>query len=386
MTQGDGRFLIQGMRVGGPYTVTAELSGFQNSVRTNVSLTLGVTQDFEFTLSLATVSESVEVVATADPVFSSSRTGAATSVSREELAVLPTLNGRISDITRLTPQASGSGSFGGNDNRMNNITIDGSSFNNSFGLGGQPGDRTGVAPISLEAMDQIQVNVAPFDVRQGSFIGAGVNAVTRSGTNRLVGSFYHRFRNQDWVGTEAQGQPVDPGTFTFRNTGGFAGGPIIRNKLFAFGNFEDQLDKRPLTTFRSSANGVASGASTRVLTSDMTQLSSFLNDRFGYETGPFNDIPDETPAKRFLLRSDYNVNNTNKVSFRYNYLDSSTDTYHVRFDICPPGPLGEQHVVPQLPELELPDQGEHLLGNRRVELRAGRHEREHAADRVHVPG
>lgn len=326
VSQSDGRFLIQGMRVGGPYTVTAELSGFRNAVQSNVELTLGVTQDLEFTLALATVSETVEVVATIDPVFSSSRTGAATSVSRQELALLPTLNGRISDITRLTPQASG-GSFAGNDNRMNNITVDGSSFNNSFGLGGQPGDRSGVAPISLEAIEQIQVNVAPFDVRQGAFIGAGVNTVTRSGTNRLTGSFYHRFRNQDWVGTEAKGQAVNPGTFTFRNTGGWVGGPILRNKWFAFGNYEDQMDKRPLTTFRANNGGEpATGQVTRVLASDLTQLSGFLRDRFDYETGPYNDIPDETPAKRFLLRSDFNVNTANKISFRYNHLNSFTDT------------------------------------------------------------
>ena len=114
---------------------------------------------------------------------------------------------RINDITRLTPQASGM-SFGGQDNRLNNITVDGSYFNNSFGLAGAPGERTGVAPISLEAIEQVQVNVAPFDVRQGNFVGAGVNTVTRSGTNRFTGSVYHRFRNQDFVGTEAQGLAV----------------------------------------------------------------------------------------------------------------------------------------------------------------------------------
>lgn len=325
VTQSDGRFLLPGMRVGGPYTITVELSGFRNAVQNNINLTLGVTQDLEFTLSLATVSETVEVVATTDPVFSSTRTGAATSVSRQEIALLPTLAGRLTDVTRLTPQSNGS-NFAGNDNRMNNITVDGSSFNSAFGLGGQPGDRSGVAPISLEALEQVQVNVAPFDVRQGAFIGAGVNSVTRSGTNRLTGSFYHRFRNQDWVGTEAAGQVVNPGTFTFRNTGGWAGGPIIKNKWFAFGNYEDQLDKRPLTTFRANNGGEAvTGQVTRVLASDLTQLSSFLQDKFSYGTGPFNDIPDLTPAKRFLLRSDYNINTANKVSFRYTHLNSFTD-------------------------------------------------------------
>jgi hypothetical protein len=327
VTQGEGRYTIQGMRVGGPYKVTAELSGFRTEAQSDISLALGIVQDVNFTLALATVSETLEVVGKIDPVFSSTRTGAATSVSRDEIAVIPTLNGRISDVVRLTPQANG-GNFGGADNRMNNITIDGSSFNNSFGLGGQPGDRSGVAPISLEAIEQIQVSVAPYDVRQGSFIGAGVNGVTRSGTNKLTGAFYHRFRNQDWVGTEAKGQPVDPGTFDFRNTGGWASGPIIRNKLFAFGNYEDQLDKRPLTTWRANNGGEPlSGTVTRVLASDMTGLSSFLSSKFNYDTGPFNNIPKETPAKRFLIRGDYNVNNSNKVSFRYNYLDSYTDSY-----------------------------------------------------------
>ena len=131
-------------------------------------------------------------------------------MSREEIATLPTVSGRINDITRLTPQASGM-SFAGQDNRLNNITVDGSYFNNSFGLAGAPGERTGVAPISLEAIEQVQVNVAPFDVRQGNFVGAGVNTVTRSGTNRFTGSVYHRFRNEDFVGTEAKGLPFNPG-------------------------------------------------------------------------------------------------------------------------------------------------------------------------------
>ena len=183
----EGRFSIQGMRIGGPYTITAALSGFRAEAQNNISLTLGVAQDVAFTLTLANVAETVTVIGETSPVFSSTRTGAATSVTRDELAMLPTVSGRINDITRLTPQYGGSGTFAGQDNRMNNITVDGSYFNNSFGLGGQPGDRTGVAPISLEAIEQVQVSVAPFDVRQGNFVGAGVNTVTRSGTNRLTG-------------------------------------------------------------------------------------------------------------------------------------------------------------------------------------------------------
>src|SRR5688572_16498343 len=226
VTRADGRFSIPGMRVGGPYTVTVAFVGgsgtaFQPETQSDIAVNLGIATDLIFTVQPIAVTEEVTVTATVDPVFSSSRTGAATAIMREEIQLLPTLSGRIGDVTRLTPQASGGSGFVGQDGRMNNMTVDGSSFNATFGVSSsQPGDRTGVAPISLEAIEQIQVSVAPFDVRQGSFVGAGVNTVTRSGTNQLSGSFFHRFRNQDWVGTDAAGQIVNPGTFTFRNTGG----------------------------------------------------------------------------------------------------------------------------------------------------------------------
>jgi hypothetical protein len=324
-SQADGHFSMQGMRVGGPYTVTAKLEGFQPQTVKDIFLSLGVASDVALTLGTVAIAESVTVTASYDYTFSSTRTGAATAVNRAALDVLPTVTGRIGDITRLTPQASGQ-NFAGQDNRMNNITVDGSYFNNSFGLQGQPGDRTGVAPISLESIEQIQVNVAPFDVRQGNFVGAGVNTVTRSGTNKLVGSFYHRWRNEDYVGTEAKGLPVNPGTFTFRNTGGWAAGPVVKNKLFAFGNFEDELDKRPITTFRANAGGEPVGGSvTRVLASDLNRISSLLSSQFKYDTGPYEGISDETPVKRFLTRADYNLSNSHKVSFRFNYLDSITD-------------------------------------------------------------
>jgi len=329
-SRNDGRFFIPGVRVGGPYSVTVTFEGgagtaFQPETQEDVIVNLGVSSDLTFNVRTIAVQETVTVTATVDPVFSSSHTGAATTVGRVEIATLPTLSGRISDVTRLTPQSSGE-SFAGLDNRSNNITVDGSSFNSSFGLAGQPGGRTGVAPISLEAIEQIQVSIAPYDVRQGAFIGAGVNTVTRSGGNRVAGSFYHRFRNQDWVGSEAKGQPFASQAFTFRNTGGWASGPILKNKWFAFGNYEDELDTRPISTWRANKGGEAlTGNVTRVLASDLTALSQFLKTNFNYDTGGFDDLPGETPAKRFLLRSDYNLSNANKISFRYNHLNSSTD-------------------------------------------------------------
>jgi Carboxypeptidase regulatory-like domain len=326
VTQADGRYFIPGMRVGGPYTVTATLSGFRTQIQNDITLNLGVVQDVSFKLELATISEDVIVIGATSPIFASTRTGASTSVSRNDLATLPTISGRINDIARLAPQYGGSGTFAGQDNRMNNITVDGSYFNNSFGLGGQPGDRTGVAPISLEAVEQVQVSVAPYDVRQGNFVGAGVNMVTRSGTNRVVASAYSRYRNQSFVGTDAAGQVVNPGTFTTKDNGVFMGGPIIKNQLFAFGSFEKQSDVRPLTTYRANNGGEAvAGNVTKVLASDLDTLSSFLKTNFKYDTGPYNSIPKNTPAKPFLIKADYNLGKSNKVNFRYSQLDSSTD-------------------------------------------------------------
>jgi hypothetical protein len=328
VTQGDGRYNIPGMRVGGPYKVTASLTGFTTEVKDNVTLNLGVTQDFDFTLKVAAIAETITVVGQSDPVFSSSHTGAATAVLREELASLPTISGRINDMSRLSPEynaTNGGGGFGGADNRMNNITVDGSYFNNSFGLAGQPGDRTSVAPISLEAIEQVQVSVAPYDVRQGNFVGAGVNTVTRSGTNSFVGSGYYRYRNESYVGTEARGQTVNPGTFKTTNGGEWFGGPILQNKLFFFESFESQKDQRPLTTYVANPGGVpAAGNTTRVLASDLTSLSSFLSSKFNYDTGAFEGIGKVVPGKPFLVKSDYNVNSQNKVTFRYNMLNSST--------------------------------------------------------------
>jgi hypothetical protein len=329
-TRADGRFSLPGMRVGGPYSVTVALSGaatvaFEPQTKDDVQVNLGVATDLQFTVRAITVQEEITVTAQSDTIFSSGRTGAATAIGRGELATLPTISGRIGDITRLTPQAAGS-SFAGADSRMNNITVDGAYFNNSFGLRNTPGDTSGVAPISLEAIEQVQVSIAPYDVRQGNFVGAGVNTVTRSGTNRINGSFYHRFRNQDFVGTEAKGQVVNPGTFTYRNTGGWASAPIIRNKLFTFGNYEDEKDVRPITTLRANKGGEPiAGSVTRVQASDLTNLSSFLKQNFQYDTGPFEGIDDETPVKRFLIRGDYNLNNSNKIFFKYNHLDSFTD-------------------------------------------------------------
>jgi carboxypeptidase family protein len=329
VTQADGRFVIPSVRVGGPYKVSAMLTGFGTEARDGVVVNLGVTTDLEFKLKVAAISEEVTVTATFDPVFSTSHTGAASSISHDDIASLPTISGRLTDIIRLSPQYGGQGTFAGQDNRANNITIDGSYFNGSFGLDtttGQPGDRTGVAPISLESIEQVQVSVAPYDVRQGNFVGANVNTVTKSGTNQFSGSAYTRYRNQSYVGTDAAGLTFNPGTFKTTDTGAWLGGPIVKNKLFFFGSFEKQEDNRPLITFTSNPGGAPVGGNmTRVLTSDLTGLSNYLATNFKYDTGPFDNLQQVTAGKPWLIKGTYNVSNANKINFRYNRLTSSTD-------------------------------------------------------------
>ncbi len=326
-TRADGRFSIPGMRVGGPYRVSASQVGFGTQVRENVVVNLGVATDLEFRVQQVAVEVAgITVTGQRSAILSSERTGAATSVSREAITTLPTISGRLESVTRLTPQAGSGMSFAGQDNRLNNITVDGSTFNNSFGLGGQPGDRTGVAPISFAAIEQVQVNIAPFDVRQGNFVGASVNTVTRSGTNDFRGSLYHQFRNESYVGTRAGANEFNPGTFNFRNTGGWLSGPIVKNRLFFFLNYENDALTEPGTTFLANTGGQTVGGSvTRVRSASLDSLSNFLATRLGYETGGYQGYNHETPAVRFLGKLDLNVNDRNKLSLRYNHLDSNTD-------------------------------------------------------------
>ncbi len=328
ITRGDGRFIIPGMRVGGPYTITVSSIGYATQAREQVILNLGVATDVNFQLTeQALALEGITVISEVDAIISSERTGAGTAINRQAIEVIPTISGRIEDFIRLTPQASGF-SFAGADARLNNVTVDGSYFNNSFGLGAsaEPGGRTGVAPISLDAIEQVQVNIAPYDVRQGNFVGAGVNTVTRSGGNDFRGSLRTLYRTESFVGDDAGGAEVNPGTFNFRDIGGWLSGPIIQDRLFFFVNYENASLTEPGTTFRANRGGEPiEGSVTRVLASDLDQLSSFLQQNFGYETGPYQDYDHETPATRFLAKLDYNLDDRNKLSLRYSHLDSFTD-------------------------------------------------------------
>lgn len=333
-TRDDGRATLPGMRIGGPYTVTASGIGFESQTQPNVFLTLGQTSDLQFVMRPTAVQiQEVTVTAAvgADKILNSSRTGAATTVSREALATLPTITGKLESIVRLTPQFGGCSlsqgcTIAGQDGRMNNISVDGTSFNNSFGLGGQPGDRTNVAPISLSAVEQMQVDVAPYDVRQGNFVGANINTVTRSGTNRLQGSIGYSRRDQSLVGKKAGDLAFDPGVFKYKNLGGWLSGPIIPNRLFFFTSIEDESLTQPGTTFLANTGTQTVGGNiTRVRASSLDSLSTYLKNNFTYDTGPYQGYNNQTPAHRFLGKLDLNINDQNKFVLRYNRLISSAD-------------------------------------------------------------
>lgn len=333
-----GRYTLPLLRVGGPYVVKAVNPGFNTQTRENIQLSLGTTATVDFNMDLAI---DVEVNVQSDDSFSEARTGASTNISNEVITRLPTIGRQLTDFTKLTPQYGGNGSYAGQDNRLNNITVDGSYFNNSFGLAGEPGQRTGVSPISLAAVEELQVNVAPYDVRHGNFVGADVNVVTKSGANKYAGSAYYIWRNPSFVGKEAGDNTFDPGAFSFRTYGFTFGGPLPffnfgehngpmfisgRDKLFFFVNYEDESLTSPGTTFVARTAGQSSGGSvTRVLGSDLDTLSSYLANNFGYQTGGYQGYDFATPAKKLLARVDYNINQRNRLSLRYLHLDSSTD-------------------------------------------------------------
>ncbi len=327
VTNEEGRFTIPAMRIGGPYQITTSYVGFQEQVRDNVFLSLGTAATLDVKLASEAVEiEGVQVVASRNDVFSSDRTGAATNITTQQLNSLPTLNRNFLDFSRLTPQSNGS-SFAGQDTRLNNITIDGSLLNNSFGLSGEPGGRTGISPISLDAIEEVQVNLAPYDVRQAGFVGAGINAVTRSGTNEFSGSAFYNFRNENLTGTKAGTATFDKAqnSFDIKQYGLRIGGPIIKNKLFFFLSAELERQASPYLERANSGNEPVSGNVTGVLRSDLDAVSAFLRENYGYETGPYEGYDLETVGDKYLAKLDWNINDNHRFSIRFTRLDSESD-------------------------------------------------------------
>ncbi len=326
-TNEDGRFILPSIRVGGPYAVTVSYTGYKEQTQENVYVSLGTRATVNAALKEDVLELGlVTVSANRNDIFSGNRTGAAVNVTADAFNAAPTLSRNFQDFARLVPQARGN-SFAGQDNRLNNITIDGSIFNNSFGLAGQPGGRTNTAPISLDAIEEIQFNLAPYDVRQSGFVGAGINAVTRSGTNKFSGSVFGNLQNQNFVGTKARADSSNVAITDFRNIqAGFRlGGPIIENKLFFFVNGEIERRNEPFQRRALQPGETASGNISNVTAADLDRVSGFLRNEFGYDTGPYEGYDLENTSDKFLVKLDYNLSDQHKIAVRYSHLNSSRD-------------------------------------------------------------
>jgi hypothetical protein len=330
VTNGSGRYNLPAVRVGGPFSVVVSYTGYESQTQSGIQTTLGNTTNVTFQLAeTGVVIGDVVVSANRSNLFSSDRTGAASTFAKEQIVAVPVIGSRsISEITKYNPNGNGR-SFGGQDSRLNNFTVDGSVFNNGFGLGSDAnaGGRTGTTPISLDAIEEIQVNVAPFDVRQSGFTGSGINAVTRSGTNEFSGSVYYSFRdtNDLFIGkTNYNGGRYPITSFDNKVIGARIGGALIKNKLFFFASGEIERRIAPATPFVANGSTLA-GVPTRVLKTDLDELSKFLKDKYNYETGPYEGFDNETVSDKFLIRLDYNVNDKNKLTLRYTHHNSVAD-------------------------------------------------------------
>ncbi len=330
-TRPDGRYNFPNVRIGGPYTITISFVGFKEQKVEGVNLAIGQNFNFSPTLSDSGVELSEIVVSsTRNPVMNSDRTGAATNITRETIQALPTLNRSFNDYVRLTPQAGSGSSFAGRNGGYNNITIDGALFNNAFGLSGQVGGQTNAQPISLDAVDQIAVSIAPYDVREGSFTGAGVNVVTRSGTNDFSGSAYYFTRNQSFIGKKVAGTENPLSNFKLNNYGFRLGGPIIKNKLFFFVNAErERRDDPPTPNYVASRSGLPAPAANNNVSAataeDLDAISNFLQTKFGYNAGPYENYQLAQNSDKATVKLDWNITNQHKLSVKYNYLKSYRD-------------------------------------------------------------
>lgn len=321
----DGRYNLPNLRVGGPYEMTVSYVGYGSSKRSDITLVLGVAfkADFQLASAAAALSEVTVTASRTGGVFSKSRTGAAETITRQQIERLPTINRSLQDYTRLTPSANGN-SFAGRSSSFNNLTVNGASFNNTFGLSGTLGGQANAQPISLDALDQIQVNIAPYDVTLGAFTGAGINSVTKSGTNEVKGSVYYYRKSPALTGRKVGTFEVPKQEFDFNNRGVSIGGPIIRNKLFFFVSGEQERQSTPATSYIARRGSATAGGNiSQARAEDLEALSRFLKERFGYETGPFENYNLDTKSDKLTTRVDWNITPKHSLNVNYYYLKSS---------------------------------------------------------------
>ena len=334
-TQANGRFTILNVRVGGPYTITAQISGFRPQTQKDVQVALGEGRQVNFALELESVTEAVVVTAESAPLITPDRMGSTEAISENEIKALPTINRQFQDLARTNPYVnvaaydeSGTNiSVSGKNNRYNTIQIDGAVNNDLFGLAatGTPGGQTNTQPISLDSIQELQVVVSPYDIKQGGFTGGAINAVTRSGSNQFSASFYGSMRNENFIGDKvprADGPAADRpyATFEYDQYGGRIGGPIVKDKLFFF--LSGELNRRSEPT-----SGSADGTTTNAFKDPAAaaQFRNILISKYGYDPGTLGDYNTDTDNNLLFGRLDFNVNENHNITLRHNYVDGDRD-------------------------------------------------------------
>ncbi|MGC4234313.1 MAG: TonB-dependent receptor [Niabella sp.] len=326
-TNDNGNINLGNVRVGGPYKIEITYVGYTPDIQQDVYLELG--QPYLLQAKLASGGQALEevvVVGRTDALLKRNRIGTATTVGRTQIENLPSITRSVNDLTRLTPQANGT-AIGGGNYRSNNFTVDGANFNNQFGIGQNvPAEGS---PISLDALEQISVNVTPYDVRQSGFTGAAINAVTRSGRNEFFGSAFYTGRSDKQQGYRVEDFTISPvASLKVQQYGASFGGPIIKNKLFFFVNFEQlkqtepgpsKIAREPGTVWSSSNTNIA-----RPSSDTMTMISNYLRDKYGYETGPYQGYSNKSNNDKLFARLDWNIATGHKINVRYSQVEYKT--------------------------------------------------------------
>jgi hypothetical protein len=327
-TRLDGRYNLPNLKIGGPYVVTVSFVGFKTETQSDITLLLGQTYKSNFTLvEAATTLNEVVVTSRQSNVFNSSRNGSQEIINRKLIETVPNVNRSWKDLVKLVPSQNNL-SFGGMSSQLNNVTLDGANFNNSFGLGdGTLGGQTGAQPISLDAIEQIQVNVSPFDVKYGGFAGGSINTVTRSGKNQAFGSAYQFFKNKDLQGYKVGDITMPEQPFTYDLKGFTAGGAIVKNKLFFFVNGENEERLEPGTQWvAADANNTPNATNvSQARASELDALRKFLIDKYNYDPGAYQGYQYGSKSQRLTSKLDWNINDKNSFSLKYTLLRSSAD-------------------------------------------------------------
>lgn len=321
-----GVFTLPGLRSGGPYTLSVEHVGYAKQDIEAINLLLGDAYTINVTMEISTATLSTVTVSGSRRNAASLRSGVSTNIGQRQIVTLPTISRSITDFTRLTPQANGN-SIAGRDGRYNNVTIDGANLNNNFGLSTDPLPGGGNQPISLDAIEEISVSIAPSDVRQSNFTGGNIAAVTKSGTNTFRGTAYTYYKDQSYIGLKVGDMKLATPTNNKTNIiGGSIGGPIIKNKLFFFINGEYEKRTLPPGTTYTPTGGSGTGNISSVTVDSLKKLSDYLASTYGYNTGSYDNFPNfQSKNHKILLKLDWNINNVHKLTAKYNELVSNND-------------------------------------------------------------